>query len=205
MNSINHILPLPLQQQPQHQYQQKINSQHNSSSFYQSAPSELLMTTSIEREAQHRAANQQAALASNSSWLTTSSSVIAQQQQKEKPSDLSSMSNKIFAGNQPTPDSPNNPYWFGRAGPQVKYVDAFGNPETRQASYVYDVRRRKLLDTLENRLPTSYQQLHQQHQAMKNSAANSSNNNNKNSSIQGLKPIESSHKNKYENPMKMTY
>lgn len=136
--------------------------------------------TPLEREAQHRLASN--STLANSSWLSSVS-----KSSKEKPSDLSRLSNKVFAGNQPTLESPNNPYWFGRAGPPVKYVDAYGNAEPRQASYAYDVRRRRLEDSLENRIP---------HPSMIRAANN-------NGAIAGLKQSESNHRNSYENIMKM--
>lgn len=148
--------------------------------------------TPLEREAQHRLVDRSGVdmgssnkLANNSlansSWLSSAS------RGKEKPSDLNRLSNKVFTGNQPTPESPNNPYWFGRAGPPVRYVDAYGNAETRQAAYVYDVRRRRLEDSLENRIPHPSQ-------------IRANNNNN---TIAGLKQSESNHRNSYENIMKM--
>lgn len=149
--------------------------------------------TPLEREAQHRLADRSLDTTNatsaankfvnnslaNSSWISNVSNV-----KKEKPSDLNKLSNKVFSGNQPTPESPNNPYWFGRAGPPVKYVDAYGNSEPRQASYVYDVRRRRLEDSLENRIP---------HPSTIKA----------NNAIAGLKQNESNHRNSYENIMKM--
>ena len=124
------------------------------------------------------------------SWVSTSSNHTI----KEKPNELTKLA-KLYVGNQPSNDSPNNPYWFGRAGSQVKYVDEFGNLP-KQAANTYDVRRRKLLDTLENRpRPTMVQNWStaNAHHLYDHTRENTS-----------LKPSQSNHRNSYENEMKMT-
>ena len=73
---------------------------------------------------------------------------------------MNRVSNKLYNDNQPTPDYPNDPFWFGRTGTQRKMVNGSkpaminGQSNEQSGDIVYqDVRRRKLLDALENRGP----------------------------------------------------
>jgi hypothetical protein len=55
--------------------------------------------------------------------MTTQLEKQAQARQMERPklrksdSELNRVSNRLYVGNDPSPDAPNDPFWFGRAGP----------------------------------------------------------------------------------------
>jgi hypothetical protein len=71
--------------------------------------------------------------------------------------ELNRVSNKLYNDNQPTRDYPNDPFWFGRTGAPRRFLDP---SQSQQAAVQFqDVRRRKLLDALENRTPNTNNQL----------------------------------------------
>lgn len=80
---------------------------------------------------------------------------------KQGDNDFNRISNKLFIDNKPSTEYPNNPYWFGRAGPgnnllsNQKFLGSNSAPLDHFEHY--DVRKRNLLDALENKIPNNYQ------------------------------------------------
>lgn len=73
--------------------------------------------------------------------------------------ELNRVSNKLYNDNQPTRDYPNDPFWFGRTGAPRRFMDPSQSQSQQAAIQFQDVRRRKLLDALENRAPNNNNQL----------------------------------------------
>jgi hypothetical protein len=63
--------------------------------------------------------------------------------------ELNRVSNKLYNDNQPTREYPNDPFWFGRTGAHRRFMEQ--SQSQQLAVQFQDVRRRKLLDALENR------------------------------------------------------
>lgn len=106
----------------------------------QNFPPQSFEMTKIEQEAQHR---------------NIQKTVRPNLFQKQGDNDFNRISNKLFIDNKPSMEHPNNPYWFGRAGPGTRYVGA--NSAPLENFQYYDARKRNLLDALENRIPNNYQ------------------------------------------------
>ncbi|CAF0962986.1 unnamed protein product [Brachionus calyciflorus] len=128
----------------QNSYQNSAPSQHT-----QNQPQQQYDMTRIEQEAYQRNFQKK--------FINT----------KQGDNDYNKISNKLFIDNKPSPRHPNNPYWFGRAGPGFGGSSADEKKNNRNgpsSSYApisapvdnsvqyYDVRRRNLLDALENRI-----------------------------------------------------
>lgn len=72
--------------------------------------------------------------------------------------ELNRTSNKLHTDNQPSNHYPNMSYWFGRAGQHKTTIDGFSGGASQQTSrgssdFSSDPRRRRLMDSLENRSP----------------------------------------------------
>lgn len=80
---------------------------------------------------------------------------------KQGDNDFNRISNKLFTDNKPSVQYPNNPYWFGRTGPGNKFSTDqrfLGSNSAPLSEFEhFDVRKRNLLDALENRIPNNYQ------------------------------------------------
>jgi hypothetical protein len=100
--------------------------------------------------------------------------------------ELNRLTNKLFNDNQPTNEYPNHSYWFGRAG---QHKTAIGTFNQTNDQYSADPRRRKLLDSLENRSPRDIPKIY----GIDNS------NLPKNTQLAFVNDPHSNHRNMYEN------
>lgn len=99
--------------------------------------------------------------------------------------ELNRLANKLNTDNQPTQSYPNVSYWFGRAGQHNKTtIGGFSSTEYG------DPRRRKLLDTLENRTPRDIPKIY---------GIDNSNLPNQNTNLAFVNDPHSNHRNMYEN------
>lgn len=104
---------------------------------------------------------------------------------------MNRISNKLNTDNQPTHAYPNVSYWFGRAGEHNKTtIGGFTNGGSG-AEFSSDPRRRKLLDSLENRSPRDMPKIY--------GLDNSNIPNKQNTNLAFVNDPHSNHRNMYEN------
>ena len=108
--------------------------------FPQSSPAKFEFTPRLQHEAEQRSLNR------------SHTNTIDQHRPKGF-MELNRLANKLNTDNQPSNDYPNHSYWFGRAGQFKTAIGGFTPDNNSSYQYSSDPRRRKLLDSLENRSP----------------------------------------------------